>query len=81
MAGKAAYASDYRVEVSDAADGPWQPLFRDQDGDGGTDDVMDFPAASASFVRVYGLERATAYGFSILEVEIYGDTNESCEEQ
>jgi hypothetical protein len=78
---EAAHASDYRVEVSDAADGPWQPLFRDQDGDGGTDDVMDFPAASASFVRVYGLERATAYGFSIFEVEIYGDTNEACEQQ
>lgn len=77
---EAAYASDYRVEVSDAADGPWEPLFRDQGGDGGTDDVMDFPAASASFVRVYGLERATAYGFSIFEVEIYGDTNEACED-
>jgi hypothetical protein len=77
---EAAYASDYRVEVSDAANGPWEQLFRDQEGNGGTDDVMDFPATTARFVRVSGLERATAYGFSIFEVEIYGDTNEACEE-
>jgi hypothetical protein len=77
---EAAFATDYRVELSDDADGPWTPLFRDQQGDGGTDDVMDFPSASASFVRVSGLERATVYGFSIFEVEIYGDTDEDCEE-
>jgi hypothetical protein len=30
---------------------------------------------------VFGIERATAYGVSIFEVEIYGDTNEACEAQ
>lgn len=76
---EAAYATDYRVEVSEDADGPWMPLLRDQQANGGTDDLMDFPPATAGFVRVFGLERATVYGFSIFEVDIYGDTNEDCD--
>ena len=76
---EAAHATDYRVEVADDADGPWTALFRDQDGDGGNDDVDDFMARRGGYVRVEGLARATAYGFSIFEVEIYGDSNPACE--
>jgi hypothetical protein len=76
---EAAHATDYRVEVADQANGPWTALFREQDGDGGNDDVDDFMPRRGSFVRIEGLERATAYGFSIFVVELYGDSNPACE--
>ena len=40
-------------------------------GDGGTDD-LSFPAVAARYVRMLGVQPATAYGYSIYEFEVYG---------
>jgi hypothetical protein len=73
-----AYAADYQVAVADQDDGPWEPLFRDREGDGETDDVDDFDAATGRYLRMTGTKRATVFGFSILELELYGDADEAC---
>jgi hypothetical protein len=73
-----AYAADYQVAIAEEADGPWEPLFRDREGDGQTDDVDDFEPTSGRFVRMTGTKRGTNFGFSILELELYGDPDEAC---
>ncbi|RKR86972.1 F5/8 type C domain-containing protein [Micromonospora pisi] len=66
---EAAYARSYRVEVS--TDGAtWQPVWSTTAGDGGTDQV-DFTTTSARYVRMQGLTRATGFGFSLWELEVY----------
>lgn len=75
---EAAFASEYRVEIAENANGPWTELFEDRAGNGGTDDVDDFEAHSGRYVRLYGVERSTVYGFSVFEMELYGDPDPAC---
>ncbi|MGW4464238.1 penicillin acylase family protein [Micromonospora sp. NPDC004704] len=66
---EAAYARSYRIEVS--TDGnTWHPVWSTTTGDGGTDNV-DFPATPTRHIRMYAQTRATTYGFSLWEFEIY----------
>ena len=41
-------------------------------GDGGLDDLSGL-SATGRFVRIYGTKRATGYGYSLWEVELYGN--------
>jgi hypothetical protein len=66
---EAAYATAYRIEVS--ADGAtWTQVAAVTGGDGGLDNVA-FPATGARYVRLTGQTRATPYGFSVYEVDLY----------
>ncbi|MET8337852.1 ThuA domain-containing protein [Streptosporangium canum] len=65
-----AYGKAYRVETS--ADGvTWASAYSTAASDGGVDDLT-FPAVSARHVRVYGAQRATVWGYSLWELEVYG---------
>ena len=67
-----AYAADYRIEVSD--DGmSWKTVREVSSGDGGTDSHAI--AAVGRYVRVYGVRRATPWGYSLWELEVYGTVN------
>ncbi|MFG1890883.1 penicillin acylase family protein [Micromonospora sp. NPDC049051] len=69
VAWEAAYARSYRIEVS--ADGTtWRTAWSTTAGDGGTD-VLAFPTATARYVRLHGVTRATEYGFSLWELSVY----------
>jgi hypothetical protein len=64
-----AYGRAYRIEVS--PDGTsWREVFATSSGDG-TEDNVSFAATPARFVRVTGTQRATGYGYSLWEVEVY----------
>lgn len=65
---EAAYGSAYRLEVSD--DGTtWTTAAEVTGGDGGTDTVwLD---AAGRYLRLQGVDRATAYGYSLYELEAY----------
>ncbi|MDC0710652.1 discoidin domain-containing protein [Stigmatella sp. ncwal1] len=67
-----AYAKAYKVQVSpDGAS--WTDLYATSAGDGGVDDLT--LSGSGRYVRVYCTQRAlTNYGYSILELEVYGTT-------
>ena len=66
---EAAYATAYQVEVStDAA--TWTQVAAVTGANGGLDNVV-LTAANARYVRLTGQTRATSYGFSTYEVEIY----------
>lgn len=66
---EAAYARSYQIDVS--ADGQtWKTVWSTTAGDGGTDTAL-FTPTTARYVRMTGLTRATSYGFSLWEFEVY----------
>ncbi|XVU22520.1 discoidin domain-containing protein [Actinoplanes sp. CA-054009] len=66
---ESAYASAYRIETS--ADGTaWTTAATVTGGNGGAD-VVAFPTANARYLRVVGQTRATSYGISLYELEVF----------
>ncbi|MCX5609680.1 discoidin domain-containing protein [Streptomyces sp. NBC_00047] len=66
---EAAYAKAYRVELS--TDGSnWSAAYTTTASTGGvqTHDIT----GTARYVRVYGTQRATGYGYSLWEFQVYG---------
>jgi hypothetical protein len=70
-----AYASSYRIETS-TDNVNWTVQKTITAGAGGTEDISLSPV-NARYVRMYGLTRATQYGFSLWEFEVYGSTAKS----
>ena len=67
---ESAYASGYRIEVSTNGS-DWRQVWATSDGDGGIDNAS-FAAGDARYVRISGVKRATTYGYSLYELEVYG---------
>ncbi|CCH27971.1 penicillin acylase family protein [Actinosynnema sp. NPDC047251] len=66
---EAAHATSYRIEVS--PDGThWREVFTTGAGNGGQD-LVTFTPTAARFVRMTGIQRATGYGYSLYELEVY----------
>jgi glucose/arabinose dehydrogenase len=65
-----AYGSTYKVQASNDAI-TWSDLFSTTTGDGSVDDITGL-AGSGRYVRMYGTTRATGWGYSLYEFEIYG---------
>jgi F5/8 type C domain-containing protein/uncharacterized protein DUF362 len=65
---EAAYGRAYTIATSnDAAN--WTTVYSTTTGDGGVDDLT--LAGSGRYVRVYGTQRGTTYGYSLWELEVY----------
>ncbi|MFB6719093.1 discoidin domain-containing protein [Kribbella sp. NPDC056345] len=70
---EAAYASSYRIEVSD--DGTNFTTAKSLTGqNGGTDDITGL-TGHGRYVRIVGTQRGTAWGYSLFELEVYGVTD------
>jgi hypothetical protein len=64
-----AYASGYEIQLS--SDGTsWTTAASVSGGDGGLDDVAI--SGTGRYLRMYGTQRATQWGYSLWEVETYG---------
>jgi len=69
---------DYDLDVADSAAGPWTTLRSHLVGTrAGADDITGL-SANRRFVRMYSRTRATIYGNSIWEFEVYGDPSVTC---
>ncbi|MGI5484227.1 discoidin domain-containing protein [Streptomyces lavendofoliae] len=67
---EAAYAKAYRIELStDGAN--WSTAHSTTAGAGGTETVP--VSGTARYVRVQGVTRATGYGYSLWEFQVYGN--------
>ncbi|MFE3448901.1 discoidin domain-containing protein [Nonomuraea sp. NPDC059194] len=67
---EAAYARSYQIQTS--PDGvTWTTVHSTTSGDGGTDDLA--VTGTARFVRMYGTARGTSYGYSLHEMQVYGE--------
>ncbi|WP_063779664.1 beta-1,3-glucanase family protein [Streptomyces sp. AcH 505] len=67
---EAAYGKAYQIQTSTNGS-TWTSVYSTTGGDGGTDDLT-FTATDARYVRFYGTQRATPYGYSLWELEVYG---------
>ncbi|MEV7041052.1 discoidin domain-containing protein [Amycolatopsis sp. NPDC051061] len=75
---EAAYAKKYRIEVSD--DGTnFTAATTVDNGDGKTDDLA--LNAHGRYVRFVGVTRATSYGYSLWEMQVFGTTDSSGDTQ
>ncbi len=76
---EAAYAAKYELQIATTAAGPFTTIYTDSAGNGGTDDVTTLTASDGRYLRMQGITRGTAYGFSIYEIAVYGDKDETCQ--
>ena len=66
-----AYATSFQIQVSSDAVN-WTNIYTTTTGTGGTNDLTGL-SGTGRFVRMYGTVRATTYGYSLWEFEVYGD--------
>ena len=70
LAWETAYSSEYKLKVS--LDGStFTTLVHETDGDGGYD--LFYPDVDARYIQVEGLQRATAWGHSLWEIQAFGE--------
>ncbi|MGC5561818.1 discoidin domain-containing protein [Streptomyces sp. FR-108] len=66
---EAAYGTAFRIEVSGDAQS-WTTVHQTATGTGGTQNLT--VTGTGRYVRMYGTQRATAYGYSLWEFQVYG---------
>jgi hypothetical protein len=66
---EAAYASAYKIQVSDDAQ-HWTDVYSTSNGKGGVEQIS-FSPVKARFVKMQGIRRATGYGYSLYDMEVY----------
>lgn len=67
---EAAYASSFKLQASDNGT-TWTDLYSTTTGTGGTQDLTTLSGAGR-YVRMLGIQRATIYGYSLFEMQVYG---------
>ncbi|MEM7294783.1 MAG: discoidin domain-containing protein, partial [Pseudomonadota bacterium] len=65
-----AYARSYTIEVSDDGSN-WTTIYSTSNGDGGIDNLTGLTGAGR-YIRLYGTQRGTGFGYSLWEFEVYG---------
>jgi beta-glucosidase-like glycosyl hydrolase len=69
---EAAYATAFQIQVSNDASN-WTPIYSTTTGTGGVQDLTGL-SGSGRYVRMYGTVRATGWGYSLYEFEVYSGT-------
>ncbi|MDI1463210.1 discoidin domain-containing protein [Catellatospora sp. KI3] len=65
-----AYATAYQIQVSSSATGPWTNVYSTTTSTGGNQTLT--VSGSGRYVRMNGTARATAYGYSLYEFQVFG---------
>ncbi len=64
-----AYAKQYQIQVSND-ETTWATVYTNNNGAGGVN-TISFDTVSARYVKMYAWQRATEYGYSLWEFEVY----------
>ncbi|GCE22163.1 hypothetical protein KDK_59630 [Dictyobacter kobayashii] len=65
-----AYGKAYQIQVS--ADGSnWTTIYTQSNGSGGTEDLKGL-SGTGRYVRMYGTQRGTSWGYSLYEFQVFG---------
>src|SRR5690606_1423473 len=65
-----AYGSSYQIQVSPNAS-TWTTIYNTTTGNGGIDDLTGL-SGTGRYVRMYGTQRGTQWGYSLWEFEVFG---------
>lgn len=65
-----AYGKEYKIQVSNDAS-VWIDVYHEISGDGGKDDIILDITHTYRYIRMFGIERATNWGYSLYEFEVY----------
>jgi hypothetical protein len=68
---EAAFARAFQIQVAEAAGGPFTTIFSTTTGTGGTQ--TQGVTGTGRFVRVNGTQRATSFGYSLFEFQVFGE--------
>ncbi|WP_405794371.1 discoidin domain-containing protein [Streptomyces sp. NBC_01506] len=69
---EAAYGKQYVLEIS-ANGADWTDFYTENEGTGGTVTAHTYPQeATGRYVRMRGVERATAWGYSLFSFQVFG---------
>jgi beta-glucosidase len=71
---EAAYATAYHIDVSNDATS-WNSIYSTTSGKGGVETLTI--SGTGRYVRLYGTARASGYGYSLWEFQVYGTVNTS----
>lgn len=66
---EAAYGKSYNIQVSTNGT-DWKTVAVENNSDGGID-TLSFAHTNARYVKMQGISRATGYGYSLFEFEVY----------
>ncbi|WP_420848793.1 discoidin domain-containing protein [Paenibacillus antarcticus] len=66
-----AYAKGYKIQVSNDTT-TWTDAYTTTTGNGAIDDITFTTPKTGRYVRVLGVTRGTAYGYSLFDFEVYG---------
>src|ERR1700712_5634513 len=67
---ESAYGSGYQIQVSDTGTGGWTTVYASTTGKGGAESLTI--NGGGRYVRLQGLTRATGYGYSLWEFQVFG---------
>jgi len=70
-----AYAKSYKIQVSKNAT-DWTDIYSTTMGDGGVDDLKGL-SGSGRYVRMYGTQRGTGWGYHLYEMEVYNGASKN----
>ncbi|HEU0226158.1 MAG TPA: discoidin domain-containing protein [Arachidicoccus soli] len=70
---ESAYAKAFKLQVSNDAI-HWKDIYASQNGSGG-DEHINFSPVKARYVKMLGIKRASQWGYSLYEFEIFGKKN------
>jgi hypothetical protein len=73
---QSAFASSYAIQTATSMNGPWTTVASQPSGKGGIESVTI--GANTEFLRLQGIKRATAYGYSVYELTVYGSRDLAC---
>ena len=74
-----ACAKEYELQISN--DGKvWKTVHTEKNGTGGTE-VIELPSLKARYVKVACSKRATSFGYSLYEMEVYGNKKQKDAEE
>jgi hypothetical protein len=72
---EAAYATAFQLQTSTNGS-TWTTIYSTTTGTGGTQNLT--VTGTGRYVRMYGTARATAYGYSLWEFQVYGTAGTTC---
>ncbi|MBN1383913.1 MAG: discoidin domain-containing protein, partial [Elusimicrobia bacterium] len=64
-----AYGKIYKIQVSENGTS-WVDVYSESNSDGGIDEIV-FAEIYARYIRMYGIERGTIWGYSLWDMEVY----------